>query len=86
MDKETNNCIYFLDYLVFKTFLCSQFFLESKRFKDIANKNIEHETKKNTYKKIAYTNITNILTRTNQSNEIWTYVLNNRIYLLKPWF
>lgn len=47
-------------------------FLESKRFKDIANKNIEHETKKNTYKKIAYTNITNILTRTNQSNEIWT--------------
>lgn len=27
--------------------------------------------------KIAYTNITNILTRTNQSNEIWTYVLNN---------
>lgn len=38
--------------------------------------------------KIAYrpTNITNILTRTNQSNEIWTYVLNNRIYLLKPWF
>lgn len=27
-------------------------FLESKWFKDIANENIEHETKKNTYKKL----------------------------------
>lgn len=29
-------------------------FLESKRFKDIENKNIEHETKKNTYKNCLY--------------------------------
>lgn len=37
----------------------ADFFLESNSFYDIANDNIEHETK-NTYLKFAYTNITNI--------------------------
>lgn len=60
LDKGTNNNIYFFDYLVFETFLCFQLiFLESNSFYDIANDNIEHETK-NTYLKFAYTNITNI--------------------------